>query len=78
MLANQGAARKTLLIAALVVATLALIILAAITALWISMGGTFRGEEISGGAVVQIALAIMSCVGLGFLTRSLVRAARKA
>ena len=75
---KRRAGRRTLLIAALVFTTLALIIIGAITALWISVGGTFRGEDASAGTVVQIGLAVMSCVGLAFLARWLLRAARNA
>lgn len=75
---KRRAARRTLLIAALVFTSVVLIVLAAITALWISVGGTFRGEDASAGTVVQIGLAVMTCVGLAFLARWLLRAARNA
>lgn len=75
---KRRAARRTLLIAALVFTTVVLIVLATVTALWISVGGTFRGEDISAGGVLQIGLAVMSCLGLAFLVRWLLRAARNA
>ena len=75
---HQRAAKKTLLIAAVVLITLVLVVLATTIALWISVGGTVRGEDISAGAVVQIGLALIACVGLGFLIRFLLRAARRA
>lgn len=46
---KRRAARRTLLIAALIFTTVVLIVLATVTALWISVGGTFRGEDISAG-----------------------------
>ena len=69
--------RRTLLIVAIVVATLVLVVLSATTALWISVGGTFfRGERVTVGTVLQIGVAVLSCIGLAFLIRSLFRAAR--
>lgn len=70
--------RRTLLITAMLLTTVVLVILGAITVLWISMGGTFRGEDASVGTVIQIGSAVMSCVGLAFLIRFLLRAARRA
>ena len=71
-------ARKTSLIVALVFAILALIVIATTTVLWMSMGGTFRGEDASAGTRVQLGLAVASCLGLGFLIPLLLRAVRKA
>ena len=73
---HQRAARRPLLIAAVVFTTLVLVVVATITALWISVGGTFRGEDISAGGVVQIGLAVAACVALAFLIRFLLRAAK--
>ena len=71
--------RKILLWAAIIAAILVLAVLAATTALWISVGGTFfRGEHLTVGTVFQIALAILSCVGLGALIRLMFVAVRKA
>ena len=71
--------RKILLWSAIAAVTLVLVVLAAMTALWISVGGTFfRGEDVTVGTVFQIGLAILSCVGLGVLIRLMFVAVRKA
>ena len=70
--------RKTLLWAAIVIAALVLIALGATTALWILVGGTFfRGEHLTIGTLLQIGLALLSCVGLGVLIRGMFRAAKR-
>ena len=69
--------RTVLVIAAIIVAGLVLVLLSATTALWISVDGTFRGEHLTLGTAFQIGLAVLSCVGLAFLIRSLFRVARK-
>ena len=71
--------RKVLLWSAIVIIALVLAVLAAMTALWISVGGTFfRGEHVTIGTVFQIGLTILSCVGLGVLIRLMFVAVRKA
>ena len=70
--------RKVLLIIAIAVALLVLVALSAMTLLWISVGGTFfRGEGATVGTVFQMAVAVLSCVGLAFLIRSLVRVTKR-
>ena len=70
--------RKALLTVAIVVSTFVLVLLSAATALWISVGGTFfRGERVTLGTAFQIGMAVLACVGLGFLIRWLFRAAKK-
>jgi len=70
--------RRILLIVAMVVTTIILVVWSAATALWISVGGTLGGERVTLGIVLQIGLAVLSCVGLVFLIRSMFRAAKKA
>lgn len=71
--------RKILLWAAILVAAVVLVFLSATTALWISVGGIFfRGEQVTLGTIFQIGVAILSCVGLGYLIRRMFRAATKA
>jgi hypothetical protein len=58
--------------------TIVLIVLSTTAALWLSVGGTFfRGERVTAGTVFQIAVLILSCVGLGYLVWVLMRAALK-
>ena len=71
--------RRILLIVAIVATTIVLVVWSAATALWISVSGTiFRGERVTLGIVLQIGVAALSCVGLVFLIRSMVRASKKA
>jgi ABC-type polysaccharide/polyol phosphate export permease len=71
--------RRILLWTAILGAAVVLVIFGIWTALWISVGGTFfRGEQVTLGTIFQIGLAILSCVGLAFLIRSMFRAASKA
>ena len=71
--------RRVLLVVAIVAATIVLVVWSAAIALWISVGGTiFRGERVTLGIVLQIGGAALSSVGLVFLRRSMVHAAKKA
>ncbi len=70
--------RKILLWVALAVTIVMLVVLAAMTLFWISVGGTiFRGEHVGIGTVAQIAVALLSCLGLAYLIRVLFHAARR-
>ena len=71
--------RTVALWAATIIATMALVVLGVLTAFWFSVGGTFfRGERVTVGTILQMGLAMMACVGLVFLVRTLIRAARRS
>lgn len=70
--------RKVALWLGAVTATIALIVLGAMTALWLSVGGTFfRGERVTAGTVFQMGVAVASCVALFYLVRFMIRAASR-
>ena len=70
--------RRTLLTTAAIATTLLLLLLTVVTVFWISVGGTWRGERMTAAAALQISLAVLTSVALGFLARYLFRAATKA
>lgn len=72
------AMRKVVLWGGIVAATVVLAVVAPLTALWMSVGGVwFRGERATVATFVQIALAVLSCVGLAFLIRKMFKAAKR-
>ena len=59
--------RRTFLTPAAIAATLVVLLLTVVTVFWISVGGTLRGERMTAATILQISLAVLTCVALGFL-----------